>query len=498
METRRRNYRENPRSPAKRRRQRKTKLNLIAQTQSSNLTNLFPSFSDLPPLPDSPTQSDSNIRTLSPDRSIISNHNSPVFPHISTLPPLPSSPTSLHSEKETHTLEQLDNKVYSHTVENLYRDAKHQPRRNSPVPSSVSSTSEITNKLSLLTINTPYMTTEPTAQMANAQATEDRAISSIIDRMNNLPQMTATFRHLAKDGSNLVQWQDDVERTIYLTTGVRRFWETKKPILESRLDEEKNRAAMIILETTIDESLRQVTKKEDYALDALQALKQNFQKGGRTAQFALFQKLMSLRFDPNETDVLAHTSKINGIYSELKSTGFNLSDDSFKGLLYQLHMPPEMTKEVNKELDSLFKSKAGIFTAVEIRDALQMHVAREKTASETISISNLQTHMNDLSINAISTQNRARNPFTSARSSQMSTPRAQSYTRFTNTPPSKLVKGWNYGPPPITPSADERNASKLNPIPIPDSAINNAKAAEQDLISTIGGNALEVPTTGTV
>ncbi|EGG02818.1 uncharacterized protein MELLADRAFT_109890 [Melampsora larici-populina 98AG31] len=191
--------------------------------------------------------------------------------------------------------------------------------------------------------------------------------------MVNLAQMT-TFKHLAKDGSNMVQWQDDVERTIYLITGAQRFWESTKPMFATRLDNEENTAAMIVIETTIDESLRPVTRNQDHALDALKVLKQHFQKGGRTAQFALFQKLVSLRYDPHESDVLSHTTKINSILSELNSTGFKLSDDSLKGFLYQLHMPPEMTKGVNRELDAVFKSKSGEFTAAEICDTIQMHL----------------------------------------------------------------------------------------------------------------------------
>ncbi|KAH9808147.1 hypothetical protein DFH28DRAFT_841504, partial [Melampsora americana] len=191
--------------------------------------------------------------------------------------------------------------------------------------------------------------------------------------MTNLAQMT-TFKHLAKDGSNMVQWQDNVERTIYLVTGVRRFWETTKPMFTTRLENKRNTAAMIIIETTIDESLRPVTRNQDHALDAMRVLKQHFQKGGRTAQFALFQKLVSVRYDPHESDVLSHTTKINNIFSKLKATGFKLSEDSLKGFLYQLHMPLDMTKDVNRELDAIFKLKNEEITATEIRDTLQMHV----------------------------------------------------------------------------------------------------------------------------
>ncbi|KAH9806877.1 hypothetical protein DFH28DRAFT_918749, partial [Melampsora americana] len=316
-------------------------------------------------------------------------------------------------------------------------------------------------------------------QQSQAQANEDRAINSIVSRMNNLGEMTKTFNHLAKDGSNLVQWQDDIERTIYLVTGVRRFLETTKPAFATRLDNEKNTAAMIIIETTIHESLRPVSRKEDYALDAVKAIKQHFQKGGRTAQFALFQRLVSLRFDPHESDVLSHTTKINSILSELNSTGFKLSNDSFAGFLYQLHMPPEMTKEINRELDAMFKSKSGEFTAVKIRDALQMHVAREKIASETVLISNLQTAMHDLSVKAVSTPNqkarpRLNTPFFTARSSPMNALRNQNFTRFTNTTPTR-VKGWTPGPPAILPNAKERSASKENPISVPHSAVQNVK-----------------------
>lgn len=429
----------------------------------------------------------------------------PSFPNLYTLPPLPPSPVSNPASvveysppqtysripspfldaysPHTETPHPIDETLPAHIPIDKTLPA-HIPDVQSPHPlivpeSPQTLTDDLTQRLSLLSIDANQQHDMSDAnQSSQAQMAEERAINSIVSRMNNLGEMTKTFNHLAKDGSNLVQWQDDIKRTIYLVTGVRRFLETTKPTFATRLDDEKNTAAMIIIETTIHESLRPVLRKEDYALDAVKAIKQHFQKGGRTAQFALFQRLVSLRFDPHESDVLSHTTKINSILSELNSTGFKLSNDSFAGFLYQLHMPPEMTKEVDRELDAVFKSKSGEFTAVEIRDALQMHVAREKITSETVSISNLQTAMHDLSVNAVLTPNqkarpRMNTPFFTARSS-MTAPRTQNFTRFTNTTPTR-IKGWTPGPPAISANAIERNASKDNPIPIPNSAINNVK-----------------------
>ncbi|KAH9808148.1 hypothetical protein DFH28DRAFT_1136543 [Melampsora americana] len=87
METRRRNYRENPRSPAKRRRTRRTKQTLIKETQASIFDYHFPSPSDLPPLPESPVSE----HTAHP---ILELPISPVFPDLYSLPPLPPSPIS--------------------------------------------------------------------------------------------------------------------------------------------------------------------------------------------------------------------------------------------------------------------------------------------------------------------------------------------------------------------------------------------------------------------
>lgn len=96
--------------------------------------------------------------------------------------------------------------------------------------------------------------------------------------------------------------------------------------------------------------------------------------------------------------MISHMSNIDAIISELESTGFKWNTDSVKGLLYQLHMPAEMTKEVNKELDNRTDKKSPVFEHREIKGAIQMYLAREKTASDTISICNLNSQVEALSM----------------------------------------------------------------------------------------------------
>ncbi|KAH9810164.1 hypothetical protein DFH28DRAFT_932968 [Melampsora americana] len=265
METRRRNYRENPT-------RRRTKQTLIADTQASIFEYQFPKASELPPLPDSPISQKDQSCPISPLSDI---SYTPLFPDLYSLPPLPPSPVSNPNSIVNPSLP-------IPSVPSPFLDA-YKPEANrtppfdltpvidayipdveaiSPQDKTISvdynipthsptSTDTVTRRLSLLSLHTPSSNEMSDPMSSQAMLNEDRAISTIVNRIINLGQMT-TYRHLAKDGSNMVQWQDDVERTIYLITGARRFWETARPTLATRLDNEKNTAAMIIIKSTIN------------------------------------------------------------------------------------------------------------------------------------------------------------------------------------------------------------------------------------------------------
>lgn len=138
----------------------------------------------------------------------------------------------------------------------------------------------------------------------------------------------------------------------------------------------------------------------------MKKLQIHFSKGGRTPQFSLFNKLVHLQLDLNEIEMITHMSNIDAIFSELESTGFKWTSDSIKGLFYQLHQAGEMTREINKDLDGKFNENDVNFSLNDIKQAIQIHLTREKTASETITISSLNTAMKDVTINSFRTPRR--------------------------------------------------------------------------------------------
>lgn len=60
----------------------------------------------------------------------------------------------------------------------------------------------------------------------------------------------------------------------------------------------------------------------------MRALQKHFTRGGRTNQFFLFARMINLRLDLNETEMLAHMANIDSLVSELESTGFTWTSES--------------------------------------------------------------------------------------------------------------------------------------------------------------------------
>lgn len=174
-----------------------------------------------------------------------------------------------------------------------------------------------------------------------------------------------------------------------------------------------------------------------------------------------------------EVGIITHMSKIDALISGLESSGFTWIHDSIRGLFYQLHMPAEMTRAINKELDAKYDETNVNFSLTNIKGVIQTYLAREKTASETISISNLSTQTEMMAIN---------------------TPRqfTQQYTP-TKPPPSHLVNDtprfapgrsksrinpqrWQRGSSSWTTDSGEQMATHSTTIAIPQSAVVGAKS----------------------
>lgn len=179
------------------------------------------------------------------------------------------------------------------------------------------------------------------------------------------------FDRLTANGSNFVEWKKNTAQAIKALIGIKHYWDDPLPVT-TYLERKRDGIATSVINNTIHNTLKDVTDDADTAYDAMKLLQAHFSKGGRTSQFALFSKMIHLRLDLHETKMISHMSRIDVIMSELESTGFTWSSDSVKGLLYQLHMPAEMTKEINKELDNFTHKKSPNYDLKEIKSAIQM------------------------------------------------------------------------------------------------------------------------------
>lgn len=173
-------------------------------------------------------------------------------------------------------------------------------------------------------------------------------------------------------------------------------------------------------------------------------------------------------------------ASIDAIAAELESTGFAWTSDNVRGLLYQLRMPAEMTKEINKDLDNCFSESRPNFDLQDVKAAIQIHLARERTASETISINNLGSSIEAFAFN---TPQQSQN--VDATSSRYATPVRNLGQRFPHssfsyqrrTPmDADLQARWRRGPPAMTTTNQSRVASEASPLKIPATAHPNVKA----------------------
>ncbi|EGF98633.1 uncharacterized protein MELLADRAFT_113384 [Melampsora larici-populina 98AG31] len=200
------------------------------------------------------------------------------------------------------------------------------------------------------------------------------------------------YKHLLENGSNFIEWKKNTTRALKALIGIKNYWDNPLPV-SNYIERKRDGLAMSVINKTIHQTLKVVTDDANTANNAMDSLQNHFRKGGRTAQFSLFDKLIHLRLNLNESEMITHMSNIDAIISEIESTGFTWTSDSVKGLFYQIHMPAEMTKEINKELDNKYDKKSPNFKLKDVKAAIQIYLAREKTASETITISNLSTQV---------------------------------------------------------------------------------------------------------
>lgn len=177
---------------------------------------------------------------------------------------------------------------------------------------------------------------------------------------------------------------------MYEILSVKDYWEST-PTLDLYVNLARSRIALMVNSQSINNSPKDVTEKSKSAPDAMRKLQLHFSQGGRTHQFSLFKQLVHMRLEIKETEMITHMANIKAIILELESTGFKWNRNSIKGLFYQLHMPAEMTHEINKEINAKYDEKDVNFKLNDIKGAIQIYLSREKTPSETITISSLNT-----------------------------------------------------------------------------------------------------------
>lgn len=484
MHTRGRDYVVNPRSPPKRRnrvsKREKEVQGLVSPTNppktriarvvsyryypTTDLTKRsllkkslsIPDLTTLPPLPPSPSET-------------------PATPHLDILPPIHLSSLTPH----THRSSTNSSESSTETVPILTPQARDQDNNNIGSPSKTSSSNSLSELQEIISrLHIADTSTTETSRIMNQD--QDRFAMEEINQATKVMANVTTFPPLSDDGSNFVQWKKNTARAMKELVSIKNYWDTRQP-LTTYVDRARDRLANMVISKTIHNDLKDVTDDSDSAYDAMIALQRHFRRGGRTNQFSLFNRLIHLGLDLNETEMITHMSTIDAIVSELESTGFTWSSESVRGLLYQLHMPAEMTKEINKELDAKFDDNSANFNINDVKGAIQMYLAREKTATETINISNLTTSVDRMSINATKvtpyTHRNAYNTPRSVNTQRQTQPSFNSTPRYTQQSNVKDNSArWRQGPPAWTKTDTERVASEASPIPIPNGAVSGVRS----------------------
>lgn len=360
----------------------------------------------LPPLPESPSHSSCVLLANPSRRTSISNEDcvtpSPQFktllsvspqPKFTGIHPLPNTPTNssgTHSQESDGTVSNLAVGLW-HLNLNSEMSVSLTPQTYLTHPAPLSETSHI--EPNLTSESHPIRNIDKFMMYSGDKiglSEEERFQRDEIALETKLLDGAVKFEHLNENGSNFIEWQKNANRAMYELFSVEDYWEST-PLLDSYVNLARNKIASMFISRSIHNSLKDVTDRSKSAHDAMRKLQIHFSKGGRTHQFSLFNRLVHMRLDLSMTEMITHMASIDAIVLELESTGFIWNSDSVKGLFYQLHMPAEMTREINKDLDAKYDERDVNFKLNDVKGAIQIYLAREKTASETITISSLNT-----------------------------------------------------------------------------------------------------------
>ncbi|EGG04086.1 uncharacterized protein MELLADRAFT_108699 [Melampsora larici-populina 98AG31] len=131
-----------------------------------------------------------------------------------------------------------------------------------------------------------------------------------------------------------------------------------------------------------------------------------------------------------------------------------------------------MTKEINKDLDNKYDKNNPNYKLKDIKSAIQIYLARERTASETIVINNLSTQMETMSMSTTPRSFNQTRQFTPARSSGNNY-QASPTSRFTSPCPAPKIDPirWQRGPSAWSRNENDRKNSSNVPLDIPSSAV---------------------------
>lgn len=239
METQKRQYTVNPRSPPKRRRrtrsnEKQTQSELTDFSSDSTNTLFFPILSQLPPLPPSPIVEsqilfDTHVQTTLTD-SITARIN---LTSQSQLPPLPAGSIS----NLTNNISWFN--LSTHTEESA-------PWHSSP------------NQFVQLDTN---LEVKPLMNMLTSSilSTTEQYKLLEINQANKLLRNNTKFEHLQKDSFNFNEWKENTTWSMKVLISVNNYWDNKQTII-SFVDRCQDQLTNSVISNTIENYLKDVTE----------------------------------------------------------------------------------------------------------------------------------------------------------------------------------------------------------------------------------------------
>lgn len=270
----------------------------------------------------------------------------------------------------------------------------------------------------------------------------------------NVHKFVADIEKLKGDGSNIARWKLRTARAIYDMTNVSDYWDSPEVDENNQIEMAIDRCAGRVIDSSVDEDLRDLLVVCRLSHHALRLLEEMFQQGGRTSQYTIFESIMLRQFDPSSTELVSFINTVNKDFEKLKSSGFVWTEDAVKGMVYQLRAPVSGEygmDTLNATLDARYRNDKSPFTSAEVRAAFQSLITTRKTVQEN----EQQIQVLSASIQRMNVSKNHRNNLTQPSRTTVS---SSQYNRPTN----RL-----HGPIPpaaVFPTTTERDCTVANPV----------------------------------